>query len=110
VTDSFEQDCLRTLAEKISHAKVEAGADGSVWLMHVYDPVFTDVKWYSAEDFLFGHVRCMSVFEFVNDEIMMDSEGHMSEYSFFALQNKWMVPFCGCRSAQELALKLAVLQ
>ena len=78
--------------------------------MHVYDPVFGAVKWASADDFLFGRAGCMSIFEFVRYEIERDREGHMSEHSLFALENKWMEPFCGCRSAQELALKMAVSQ
>ena len=110
VADSFEQNCFQALAEKISHAKVETGADGSVWLMHVYDPVFGAIRWTSMDDFLFGRVSCMSIFELVRYEIERDKEGYMSEHSFFALENKWMEPFCGCKSAQELALKMAVLQ
>lgn len=110
MTDSFEQDCFQALAEKISHARVETGADDSVWLTHVFDPVFSAIKWTSMDYFLFGCDSCMSIFEFVRYVIDKDRKGYMSEHSFFALQNKWMVPFCGCRSAQELALKMAVLQ
>ena len=108
--DGFASRCFRTVTERISHAKIETGADGSVWLMHVYDPVFGAIRWTSMDDFLFGCVSCMSIFELVRYEIERDKEGYMSEHSFFALENKWMEPFCGCRSAQELALKMAVSQ
>ena len=99
--------CLRDVARLTSGAKVESGADGTVWLM---PDGAQAVMWKSERDFLFGSGNYSSVFDFAatfrNVYPTPGDSGDIAGYCRFARLNEWMQALLGCSSAQQLRLAL----
>ena len=96
--------------------RYEVDEDGTIWLMNGDS---ASRMWPDAETFLLDGDCMQSIFSFVGETLsFLDRNfGGMAEYDellsdpvdVFCVKNRWMAAYAGCRSKEELEVKMAAM-